>query len=1461
MASSVEEFIIQLGFSDAEAIKGYKSFLTKLNKLNKNVVDSINSTKAAVSEASVAQQKADANTNRILSQQLELRDRIIQGKQLGLDTSKEERTLSLAKKYETLRSRTLEIEESISKEKLKQATLAKQGISTELKVEVPHSSIEAEIKKVKSLLKLNLDVGVSPEDLRKLASQSVKIFEAQFQKEKESLSTVVDVKLDAEYTKFKDKLKTLFSTFNTLDVNVKGDCDKIKAELNNIKESFDVLYTRLYVDSSDAYKALHEFKNKLDNVKVSPTLDTKGLIDSFNRLSFSEKSFKIEADLKHDDFNAKLRGLSDKVKDIVVCLKLDKDDAKEDFYKLKEYFSKVTTELNLDSQEFKNKLNQLESYVSNKEVKLKVGVNKSFFSAQVRELSSQINTIRAKIDLDSSQIRDVKSSLLKVKSVVDVDTSTLRKVYDDKKAIDLMFKLPSYTKLRKDIKDLINKLPDSKTNIDVTIAKGSRGDLNKEIKSLAERLSKYKINLGVKLDSTSYKEIKEKLKGINVKTSILSTASDLKQLEVLSLKLKSMHDMAKKPVVKKVEVENVPPVEVDLDDDKFKRAITSLRNLITRAIKLDLDVTDYQKKLDKLDNLDDVIKVRREVEEVISVSDYKDAINKKQGKGNIDPYDTSYAAMVKATIDNNALDEKLRLKTLEKETNLKKKAQDDAIDRQIRFEDKIRTFKDSAAFRRIREQRPEQAGIFDSRFENIAERSGTVGLSKEELRSLNREFGDLKSLIKINGEELGRFKRSMIGLQTIQYGLRDSTRNLIRSYASMFALFAGGAAINRTGQEFQGMRAGMMAVSDDSKELEENLSFVREESQRLGLNLVQTSKDFVKLYAAAQGRVSDEDIKKSFTGIVEAATVFQLTMDDTTGTIRAVQQMFSKEGIKAEEFKNQLGDRIPIAMRALEKSTGKTASELLKMMELGQLGSEYIAPFAKALGEMAKEGGALEAAMKSGRVQQARFITGAQIAADVIYSSGFEEGISNLFSTMTSQLESSRSGLEGLGKIFRWFFDTVALGVKIVTPVLDSFFFVTGQVFGAISAFNDMIGNNVVSSLVLVTASLLGLTKLLKGFPAIAKYVPFLGKAFKDVDADTLKTTKSISLLGTAIRMAFTGWGAIIIGIIAVLDELFSLFSKGRVGLLEKYLFGEDLDFDKIKSKVLGFLDSTSEYFGNTFTKIRQWINSLTFEDLTSNLGKTLAEALAYFGENNPFAKLIKGEDLLGTEVLDSIKAKIGNLVSEIIMEFSTIASSLVESFNSINWGQVFGNIGLTFKRILTDVVFGIVSFFAGFIESMVQRIPTMGDFNLTDDINKARNDLHGMYDIQEQRLNPATAQEDSYDSITPYGEMYFRKSMLGVPNTEVAPVTPSTEVAPATTPPVSNLSTINDNTSSYVRNSTNTSNTNTKSVNNTVSVTYNDNGVSNPSGNEDVAKAIGEEVRRVMDEQFTDADKSNGGL
>lgn len=140
------------------------------------------------------------------------------------------------------------------------------------------------------------------------------------------------------------------------------------------------------------------------------------------------------------------------------------------------------------------------------------------------------------------------------------------------------------------------------------------------------------------------------------------------------------------------------------------------------------------------------------------------------------------------------------------------------------------------------------------------------------------------------------------------------------------------------------------------------MRFVREETNRLGIDMMSSAEAYKGIAAAAKGTaISNQDVQQTFLGVSEAAAALQLTGEQSQGALLAISQIISKGKVSMEELRGQLGERIPGAMQIAARSMGVTTAELEKMVAAGIPAEKFIPKFAA---QMRKEFGpaALESA-------------------------------------------------------------------------------------------------------------------------------------------------------------------------------------------------------------------------------------------------------------------------------------------------------------------------------------------------------------------------------------------------------------------------------------------------------------------------------------------------------------------
>lgn len=122
-------------------------------------------------------------------------------------------------------------------------------------------------------------------------------------------------------------------------------------------------------------------------------------------------------------------------------------------------------------------------------------------------------------------------------------------------------------------------------------------------------------------------------------------------------------------------------------------------------------------------------------------------------------------------------------------------------------------------------------------------------------------------------------------------------------------------------------------------------------------------------------------------------------------------------------------------------STSGTVKEMLKLQQEGKLTSSVVLPhFAKQLRSAASANGALKEALKSNRVSMNQMITSAQMAADLIFKSGWAEGLSDIFKATAEMLKENEALWISLGKIIGKVFSGIAWVIKnVIAPVVSAF--------------------------------------------------------------------------------------------------------------------------------------------------------------------------------------------------------------------------------------------------------------------------------------------------------------------------------------------------------------------------------------------------------------------------------------
>ncbi|MGV5931348.1 tape measure protein [Escherichia coli] len=257
--------------------------------------------------------------------------------------------------------------------------------------------------------------------------------------------------------------------------------------------------------------------------------------------------------------------------------------------------------------------------------------------------------------------------------------------------------------------------------------------------------------------------------------------------------------------------------------------------------------------------------------------------------------------------------------------------------------------------------------------------------------------------------------------------------------------------IMNTGQDFESALSGLIAITGSTDKAAKEFDYLRDQSNRLGLDLLKTSKDYTQFAAAVGDKLPKDQMRSIFEGASEWGLVTGADSESQSRALRSLNQMMSKGTVMSEELKGQLSEALPGAVglfvKALNQMKGRTdltEKDLFDLMQQGKLFSKDILPeVAKQMKAAARNGGALDKAMKSNRASWQRLQTSMQNAMNVFFTSGFGNSLTSAFDAISAAVNGSGGAFEMFGHIagkivegatdaFTELYDTVILTFRII---------------------------------------------------------------------------------------------------------------------------------------------------------------------------------------------------------------------------------------------------------------------------------------------------------------------------------------------------------------------------------------------------------------------------------------------
>jgi len=418
------------------------------------------------------------------------------------------------------------------------------------------------------------------------------------------------------------------------------------------------------------------------------------------------------------------------------------------------------------------------------------------------------------------------------------------------------------------------------------------------------------------------------------------------------------------------------------------------------------------------------------------------------------------------------------------------------------------------------------------------------------LKKLDNQVGDNFRNVGNYGKALGGFKKV---LQNFGYAF------------GVFEAFNFVKGLGETQVKLDSLKLSLKNVSDGANEFNRNMGFVVNVSKQYGQDLLSVTETYKNFIASTKdSNLSLGERQMIYESLIKSSASLALSNEDTEGTLRAVQQMFAKGKIQAEELTQQLGDRLPSATRLMAKAVGVGTAELFKMMKEGELLADEIMPrFAQVLEE------------EVGKNAEQRLKT--------------IGGAFNLLKTNVTLYIDELQNSVNVNKTFSW------LIVKLANNI--------GAIIGLIGKAIRYWTEYKLALIAINTTQ----TILNGGFKQMAMNLLGIKSKLKDVTDEAEKSAKASSMLKNAIA----GIGAAVL--MEVAYQLYRIASGAE--LAEDKIKRLNYQVGKGSEKSLAIIQNGYKKYYDTIADLRK--KGVKGEAFKAGQKQAQEELMAFIGENN----------------------------------------------------------------------------------------------------------------------------------------------------------------------------------------------------------------------------------------------------
>jgi tape measure domain-containing protein len=222
------------------------------------------------------------------------------------------------------------------------------------------------------------------------------------------------------------------------------------------------------------------------------------------------------------------------------------------------------------------------------------------------------------------------------------------------------------------------------------------------------------------------------------------------------------------------------------------------------------------------------------------------------------------------------------------------------------------------------------------------------GKNSAQTKKAQKEYDKLTAKVNLANKATSNFSKTGLG------SMARGFKNLLGAFGivggiQLFADFARQSF--EVVKKLQSLNFALRTVTDTTKEFLNVKGFLRDVTQKYGLDLVSITERFTKFLAAAkQSNITLKVTKTIFESFSKAAGVLGLKTDEVSGVFLALEQMLSKGKVTTEELRRQLGERLPGAFGIMAYALGVSIEKLDEMLKKGEVLSKDALPkLAKAI--------------------------------------------------------------------------------------------------------------------------------------------------------------------------------------------------------------------------------------------------------------------------------------------------------------------------------------------------------------------------------------------------------------------------------------------------------------------------------------------------------------------------------